>query len=63
MCSCLQYAELPISCAHPLKVNNRVNALYIFNEGTDDADFTVLRDYTVKTVLIYVIRAFILSNL
>ena len=35
----------------------------IFNEGTDDADFTVLRDYTVKTVLIYVIRAFILSNL
>ena len=52
-----------IRWAHLLKVNNRVNALYIFNEGTDDADFTVLRDYTVKTVLIYVIRAFILSNL
>ena len=30
MCSCLQYAELPISCAHPLKVNNRVNTLWFF---------------------------------
>ena len=63
MCSCFQYAELLIRWAHLLKVNNRVNALDIFNEGTDDADFTVLRDYAVNTALIRVIRAFILSNL
>ena len=64
MCSCFQYAELLIRWAHLLKVNNRVNTLYISLDFRTETRFrqpTRAGGYLILSVIIVIAASTIVT--